>query len=859
MTEPAIRLIVSIDAEEDNWIATDHGITTRNIDRMPQLHRRFEVLGARATWFTNYHVALDPASADIMRGIHESGNAEIAAHVHPWNTPPDTGPTPTMMRNLTPALQRAKILTVRQQIDESIGANPRCFRAGRFGLGFQTASALADLGFAIDSSVTPFFTWEQYDQGPSYVGAPLHMYLLSGDGDPRIPGTGPVVEAPLSCGYNRWPARSWALLHQVLNSAPAQALRLGSLASRLRVARPVILSPEIHDVPDLAGLADRLIRHGLPFLHVFWHSPSMTPGLSPFCKTEADVQRLLARFESLLETLGRRVSLRFVTLSEAVAELQPTASPLSSADTNGNHSVIVREELLVSVAQPGVAAPALVSAAEDPAHDAAPVGKLGRHAAIYMGGILVGRAVAFLMLPFYTRYLTPSDYGVMQLVEMTLDVISIIAGTRIASGIHRYYFKAATDTGQRMVLSTALILLTVTFAAFGVLTFVLADELTALVLGSTKYAYLMRIAAVTFGLQSLIIVPLAIVQLWKRSVLFTVLTTTKLLVQLALNIVFLAVMGLGPKSVFLSTLIANLVIGVVVTAMVVQKIGLGYSRGASAKLVRYGLPLVGTQFAVFFVTYGDRYFLRVSGDVDQVGLYSLAYQFGFLVASIGYVPFALIWEPTRFQVANWPNRDALYSRAFIFMNALQLIVTVGTALFVRDFIVIMADPAYHSAYKIVPVILAAYLLQSWAAFHEVGILVREQTSWITVANWVAAMVALVGYVLLIPRWLGWGAALTTLAAFLVRWIFTYATAQRLLPVTYDWAPVIRMVGISIVVVLVGITLPHPDLRTSLATRSLLMIVYLWIIWHIDVLAADEKARLVAAVRRPLEVVRNVVR
>lgn len=490
------------------------------------------------------------------------------------------------------------------------------------------------------------------------------------------------------------------------------------------------------------------------------------------------------------------------------------------------------------------------SALEGDFEDATPVGGLGRHAAIYLTGILLGRAVSFVMLPFYTRYLTPADYGIMQLLEMTMDVISIMAGTRIASGIHRYYFKAENDADRNAVLSTAFVLLALSFTAFGAVIGVVSGPLTTMILGSDEHAGLMRIAAVTFGLQSLLLVPFAVIQLWKRSILYTALTTGKLVIQLTLNVVLLAVVGLGLKGVFLSNLTANLVLGCIVTVLVIRQVGLRVSGPAALSLLRYGLPLVGSQFALFFVTYGDRYFLRVSGDLTAVGLYSLAYQFGFIVGTIGYVPFSMIWEPTRFQVAGRPDRDALYSRAFVFMNVAMLTAAVGAALYVRDFIVVMSAPAYHSAYLIVPIILVAYVLQSWAHFQEVGILVRERTGYITLANWIAALVAFAGYAVLVPRWLGWGAAIATLLAFFARWITTYVFAQRLLSVRYDWAAVLRLAALAAAFVGAGIVLPHPGVPASLAIRSVLLGAYLLSLWHVGVIRPDEKARILQFVRSP---------
>jgi O-antigen/teichoic acid export membrane protein len=854
VTRPVVRLIVSIDTEEDNWKASRSGITTTNIERLPPLQRRFEGLGVRPTYFTAYQIVIAERSADIMREIARGGRAEIGAHLHPWNTPPLLPEMRTMLLNVPADLQRQKLRTLTEALTASLGIAPTSFRAGRFGLGHTTVRALIDAGYRVDSSVTPFFSWEAYDNGPSFLGAPMRMYRLNGAHDVRVPAAGPLVEVPLSCGFHRGHPDAWATLWSVIDAPLGRRIRLPSVVNRLGIGRRIILSPEPHELRDLTSLSRALMDGGLPYLQVFWHSSSLMPGLTPFCRTDSDVDRMLRKFEDWLAWLDREATIRFVTISEAVAETMNAESPGAAGDVASSAAAFAggtaRAQTTAPPERPSIAE--VTPSVGDPgdAAAAASSSSVGRHTTIYLAGIVIGRAVGLVMLPFYTRYLTPAEYGIMQLVEMTLDVISIMAGTRIASGIHRYYYKAENDRDRNAVLSTAMALLTVSFLAFGALIFALAEPLTRLVLGTTDYTGLMRIAAITFALQSLLLVPFGIIQLWQRSVLFTVLSTVKLLIQLTLNVVFLAVIELGVISVFLSTLIANVLIGAGLTWMIVRQIGFSVSGGAARSLLRYGLPLVWTQFAMFFVTYGDRYFLRVSTDVGEVGLYSLAYQFGFIVVSVGFLPFSLVWEPLRFAIANDPDRDAQYSRAFLFMNVLQGVATVGCALFVRDFIIVMSDPAYHTAYLIVPVILGAYLLQSWAYFHEVGILVRERTSYVTLANYVAAVVALVGYAVLIPRWLGWGAAITTFLAFLARWIVTYVIAQRLLRVRYDWAPVRRSLALIVVFVVIGVALPHPSVTLSVVMRSVLMVAYLVALWHANVISAADKARIVEAARAP---------
>ena len=64
--------------------------------------------------------------------------------------------------------------------------------------------------------------------------------------------------------------------------------------------------------------------------------------------------------------------------------------------------------------------------------------RLGRDAALYSLGVILGRAVSFLMLPVYTRFLSPADYGVMQLLDLTVDVAAIFFTAGATSGVQRF-------------------------------------------------------------------------------------------------------------------------------------------------------------------------------------------------------------------------------------------------------------------------------------------------------------------------------------------------------------------------------------------------------------------------------------
>ncbi len=205
----AIALVASIDTEEDNWRPTRDDIRIENIRALPALQLFLRGLGLRPTYFVDHPVASEPWSAAILREIAESGEAEIGAHLHPWNTPPLEEallPRHSMLANLPAELQRRKLCTLRDALTAATGHAPTSFRAGRFGLGPETVTALVASGFRVDSSVTPWIGWQEYDGGPDFRGAPQGCYRLGAGGDPRIPSEdGPLLELPLSSGFTRRP------------------------------------------------------------------------------------------------------------------------------------------------------------------------------------------------------------------------------------------------------------------------------------------------------------------------------------------------------------------------------------------------------------------------------------------------------------------------------------------------------------------------------------------------------------------------------------------------------------------------------------------------------------------------------
>jgi O-antigen/teichoic acid export membrane protein len=488
--------------------------------------------------------------------------------------------------------------------------------------------------------------------------------------------------------------------------------------------------------------------------------------------------------------------------------------------------------------------------------------RASRHTIVYGIGFLLNRVVGLAMLPVYTRFLTPADYGVLQLIELTFEVVMIIAGARLSSGVFHFFHKAKTAREQSAVLGTTFVMMVGAYVLVTTVAFASAPAISQVVFRTPARADLIRIAAVGLAFQSLLLVPIADLQVRERSTRYVFANSTKLLIQLTLNIITLVVLKMGVRGMLISTVVGNTVVGAWLAITMLREVGVVWSWPMARAVFTFSMPLVAMQFATFVSTYGDRFFLQRSFPValegdSAVGIYGLAYQFGFLLNTLAFYPFYNAWEPMRFDVAKRPDRDAVYARSFVYFNMFYITVGLFMSLMVLDFLRIMTTPAFVSAAAMAPVIMLAYVFQGWTDIQNLGLFITERTGLLSLANWVAAGVAVLGYVLLIPRYHGMGAAVATLFSFVVRHVLVLVMAQRLWPVRYEWAPVVKLLVLACATVAASTFLPRMSIPLSILTRSGLFALFVAAAVSSGIVSDDDRVLLKKLVRSPRAAVAQI--
>ena len=82
------------------------------------------------------------------------------------------------------------------------------------------------------------------------------------------------------------------------------------------------------------------------------------------------------------------------------------------------------------------------------------------HSSIYGLGTVTSRLVAFLLLPLYTRYLTPKDYGILELIDITTGTIALVVSLGIIRSMSRFYYDEKDLNNRNIVVSTSYVVCT---------------------------------------------------------------------------------------------------------------------------------------------------------------------------------------------------------------------------------------------------------------------------------------------------------------------------------------------------------------------------------------------------------------
>ena len=310
--KPALRVIVSLDVEEEGLFSGSYaakGCGVRNVALLRRLAPLTNELGFPLTLFCAHTVFAEAEACAHLAWMRDHCQAEIAAHLHHWSTPPldadaaqpapeKQGP-PTRTDRLPRELLRQRLRTLLDAGRDFQGAPLTSFRMGRWDLKSVVRPLLAEEGITFDSSVCPL---RVFHDGPDHFLAPSDPYWLA-----DAPGLleSPVTQIPLS----RTLAQLW---HGCARGA--------AWADSFHFWGALSPNPVWHSAAVMRAATRLHMARGGQVLSLFWHSSEMLPGGSPNIPDQKAADALYSKIYNFLAWLARNYAVRGITAAQLRAQ-----------------------------------------------------------------------------------------------------------------------------------------------------------------------------------------------------------------------------------------------------------------------------------------------------------------------------------------------------------------------------------------------------------------------------------------------------------------------------------------------------------------------------------------------------------
>ena len=462
--------------------------------------------------------------------------------------------------------------------------------------------------------------------------------------------------------------------------------------------------------------------------------------------------------------------------------------------------------------------------------------RLAKHSAVYGLGGIVSRVLAVLLLPLYTAYLEPADFGAVGvLVALSAVLVTVLRGG-ISNAFFRFYFDS-TERARRLVVVRTSFWWTMAMATAGLAAGLALANPLGDVLGIDDAA-LVRAAFVGIWAQMNYEQLTALFRVEERSTAYVAASLANIAITVTATVLLVVVWEQGALGVIVGNFVGTLVVYAALLGYRREQLGLDFDRLLLREMQRFGVPLVPAALALIAINFSDRFFIEHFAGLDDVGLYEL----GVRIAS------AMVLLLTAFRTA-WPGfaysirDDDEARRTYAFVLTYLVLVTcwVAAALgLLAPWLVrlLSSDAAFYEGHRVVP--LLAFGTAAYAAYIVMAIGVgrarRTQFNWVVTGA--AALVNVALNVALIPAYGIIGAAVATAGAYVVLFLGMTWWSQRVYPVAYQWRRVGTAAAAALALLLIG-KLADVPLAGALALAAAYPLVLLALGFYLPA----ERARL----------------
>lgn len=393
-------------------------------------------------------------------------------------------------------------------------------------------------------------------------------------------------------------------------------------------------------------------------------------------------------------------------------------------------------------------------------------------------GNFSSKAINFLLLPVYTRFLTPADYGRLDLLSTTVSLLFPFVTLQIFDALFRFASELKSTESRTVIFSSALIFSVV--MSFTLIPFYPLFARNKVFSGIVLYFYLSLFLS---------ILQVGVKQYLRASGQVSLFAISDILYSLSLagfNILFLVIFRQGIDGYLRSTILAQVLtlLFLFLRAEPYRELKLCFDVETVKHMLRYSIPLVPNSIMWWVVNVSDRYVLTYFLGIESTGYYSVSARFPALLMMM-YSVFFQAWQISAVEEFGKDSYPEVFKKTFEVVSAGMFTLVSILLLVLRPVVRLLVSEIYYPSWRFVPFLLLGVVYQSFSSFYGVNYIASKKTAGVFSTSVVAALVNFGVNIALVKRLGIQAASFSTYLAYLTMWLLRLRESSKVADVTIN--------------------------------------------------------------------------
>jgi len=411
---------------------------------------------------------------------------------------------------------------------------------------------------------------------------------------------------------------------------------------------------------------------------------------------------------------------------------------------------------------------------------------------------VLGKFISVLLLPLYTRVLTPEDYGAQDVLVQLAIFFTFLINLELYSGVGRYFYDKKDIIDKKKLISTGLWITILICIILVTLAFYFNNEIYKLFFETPKHKTAFYLTILWAPISALYTYFSAVMRYEQKPKLYFVLSNIQLLIRILSTILFVVVFRLGVMGVILGHIVGELSSVFMFGFYLRQYFGFYFDKIDLKSILSFSLPMTPAVLIISFQKPLIRYLTVNYLSIIELGYYTIALQIASILSFVQY-GLSASWKPYLYEMLQKTGYEVEVKRIYNLFLSVTSLVCLLIIFNGKLLLKILTTPAYFPAASLIGFVTVTSMLEIIRQISGCGPIVVKKTQYITYIELVASLASVLFFVAL-HRYIGIiGLAVAFLGGILVKFIWGWVLTKKFTEVNLDILPTIIILSLLIIV------------------------------------------------------------